>query len=197
MKKLLRPSVLVVGALVLGILVGYLLSAATGNGPSSAAAADAKGPAADRKPAKPARSPSDAKSSSASQPRQVSKPREAAARPRPKQVIRLGSVVGLNRETVDEYVILHRHVWPEILERIRKSNIRNYSIYMGELNDGQLYLFAYMEYVGDDFEADMQAVADDPISREWWELTDPLQTRIKNTPTGSQWKQLTEVFHTD
>jgi L-rhamnose mutarotase len=105
--------------------------------------------------------------------------------------------VGLKREKVDEYVILHRHVWPEILERIRQSNIRNYSIYMGELDDDQLYLFAYMEYVGDDFEADMQAVADDPISREWWELTDPLQNRVENTPTGSQWKPLTEVFHTD
>jgi L-rhamnose mutarotase len=54
-----------------------------------------------------------------------------------------------------------------------------------------------MEYVGDDLEADMQAVADDPISREWWELTDPLQRRVKNTPTGQQWKTLTEVFHTD
>jgi len=191
MRKFLRPSVLVVGALVLGILVGYLLGAASGDGPSTAVAADAKDPGAAPKPAKAARSPSDAG------PRRADKSRDTASRPRPKQVIRLGSVVGLKREKVDQYVILHRHVWPEILERIRKSNIRNYSIYMGELDDDRLYLFAYMEYVGDDLEADMQAVADDPISREWWELTDPLQKRVKNTPTGSQWKPLAEVFHTD
>ncbi len=87
--------------------------------------------------------------------------------------------------------------WPQVLERIRASNIRNYSIYLGELNDGELYLFSYFEYVGDDFEADMKAIGNDPVTREWWKLTDPLQNRIKNTPTGDQWKARTEVFHTD
>lgn len=114
-----------------------------------------------------------------------------------RKVVRVGSAVGLNRETVDEYVILHKHVWPEILKRIRDSNIRNYSIFMGELDDGNLYLFSYFEYVGDDFDADMEAIGNDPVTREWWKLTDPLQKRIKNTATGAQWKGLEEVFHTD
>ena len=75
---------------------------------------------------------------------------------------------------------------------LKKSNIRNYSIFH---RDG--FLFSYLEYVGDDMEGDMAAVANDPVTREWWKMTDPLQTRLKNTPTGSQWKPLTEVFHTD
>lgn len=114
-----------------------------------------------------------------------------------KKVKRVGSVVGLSRETMEQYVILHAHVWPEVLDRIRKSNIRNYSIYMGELDDGNLYLFSYFEYVGDDFDADMQAIADDPVTQDWWKLTDPLQKRVKGTPNGDQWKTLEEVFHTD
>jgi len=114
-----------------------------------------------------------------------------------KPVKRVGSVVGVNRETLDQYVLLHKYVWPQVLERIRASNMRNYSIYLGELNDGELYLFSYFEYVGDDFEADMKAIGNDPVTREWWKLTDPLQNRIKNTPTGEQWKTMTEVFHTD
>lgn len=113
------------------------------------------------------------------------------------QVQRFGRVVGLNRETMDQYVILHAHVWPEVLKQIRDSNIRNYSIFMGELDDGKLHLFSYFEYVGDNFEADMQAMANDPLTREWWKLTDPLQKRVKNTPPGDQWKALQEVFHTD
>jgi len=116
---------------------------------------------------------------------------------KPKKLIRVGSAVGLNSKAMDQYVILHKHVWPGVLDQIRKSNIRNYSIYMGELNDGNFYLFAYFEYVGDDFEGDMQAMANDPVTREWWKLTDPLQKRIKSTPTADQWKKLTEVFHTD
>jgi len=124
---------------------------------------------------------------------------KAARRPagRKPKVQRVGSVIGLNRQTTEQYVILHRHVWPEVLEQIRKSNIRNYSIYMGELDDGNVYLFSYFEYVGDDFEADMQAMAADPSTREWWKLTDPLQKRVKNTPAGDQWKTIEEVFHTD
>ena len=102
-----------------------------------------------------------------------------------------------NRETLDQYVILHKYVWPEVLNRIRESNIRNYSIFLGELDDGNLYLFSYFEYVGNDFDADMAAIANDPVTREWWKLTDPLQKRVKNTQTGDQWKSLEEVFHTD
>jgi len=122
---------------------------------------------------------------------------EAAKPAAAKTVKRVASVVGLNRQTVEEYVILHKYVWPQVLQRIRKSNIRNYSIYMGELDDGNLYLFSYFEYVGNDFDADMQAIADDPVSQDWWKLTDPLQKRVKGTPKGDQWKTIEEVFHTD
>ena len=122
---------------------------------------------------------------------------KAKAASKTAEPVRMGAVVRVNRETVDQYVLLHKHVWPKVLQRIRDSNIRNYSIYMGEMDDGNLYLFSYLEYVGDDMEGDMAAVANDPVTREWWKMTDPLQTRLKNTPTGSQWKSLTEVFHTD
>ena len=57
-----------------------------------------------------------------------------------------------------------------MLEQIRRSNIRNYSIY----REGT-QLFAYFEYVGDDFAADMAAMAADPETQRWWALTDALQ----------------------
>lgn len=113
-----------------------------------------------------------------------------------KKVQRFGSVIGLRPEKKDYYLELHAATWPSVLERIKKSNIRNYSIYMTEL-EGKLYLFSYFEYVGDDFEADMQQIADDPETQRWWKETDPCQTRLPGTPEGDQWLVIKEVFHTD
>ena len=81
---------------------------------------------------------------------------------------RLASVIGMPAENSEEYERLHAAVWPAVLERLTLSNIRNYSIYRhGEV------LFAYMEYVGDDFEADMAAIAADPATQEWWSVCAP------------------------
>ncbi len=109
---------------------------------------------------------------------------------------RFGAVIGLRPEKKDYYVKLHAETWPSILKLIRDSNIRNYSIYLAEL-DGKLYLFAYYEYVGEDFEADMQKIAADPNMQRWWKETDPCQIRLTGTPEGKWWKPIPEVFHTD
>jgi len=74
---------------------------------------------------------------------------------------RFGSVIGLDPEKEQYYRELHADVWPTIVDRIRQSNIQNYSIYVTEIR-GQKYLFSYFEYVGTDLEADMKAMADDP-----------------------------------
>ena len=113
-----------------------------------------------------------------------------------KKVVRVGSVIGLKPEKKDYYVKLHAETWPTVLDRVRKSNIRNYSIYMTEL-EGKLYLFSYFEYVGDDWDADMKAIADDPETRRWWKETDPCQSRLPGTPEGQQWLKIPEVFHAD
>lgn len=109
---------------------------------------------------------------------------------------RFGSVIGLRPEKKDEYIKLHAETWPSVLEQIFRSNIRNYSIYLAEL-EGKLYLFSYFEYVGDDFEADMKKMADDPETQAWWKVTDPCQIRLAGTPEGDWWKKIPEVFHVD
>jgi len=112
------------------------------------------------------------------------------------KVRRFGNVIGLRPEKKDYYVKLHAETWPSVLEQIRKSNIRNYSIYLTEL-EGKLYLFSYFEYVGDDFKADMAKMAEDPETVRWWKVTDPCQFRLPGTPEGEQWLNIPEVFHTD
>lgn len=107
-------------------------------------------------------------------------------------VIRVGSVIGLAEHAADEYERLHASVWPEVLEQIAKSNIRNYSIFrMGQL------LFSYYEYVGDDFASDMSEMANDPVTQKWWKLCKPLQNQIPGTPEHEWWMTIPEVFHCD
>jgi L-rhamnose mutarotase len=107
-------------------------------------------------------------------------------------VRRFGWVVKLRPEKAEEYVALHAEPWPGVLEGIRASGIRNYSIF---LRDG--LLFGYFEYVGDDFEADMAAAAADAVSQEWWKLTGPCQEPLDSAAPGELWVQAAEIFHAD
>ena len=113
------------------------------------------------------------------------------------QMKRYGSVIELKEEQAEEYKKLHAAVWPDILDRITKSNLRNYSIFLRRMPDGKLYLFSYFEYVGDDFEADMQAMAGDPTTQEWWKVCEPCQEPLADRKEGEWWTAMEEVFHHD
>jgi L-rhamnose mutarotase len=109
---------------------------------------------------------------------------------------RIGQIIKLKPDAYEEYKRLHANAWEEILATIHGANIRNYSIYH---YDG--LLFAYMEYIGDDYEADMTTIANDPKTHEWWALTDPLQQPVDGNSSGSVegnwWHDMEELFHTD
>ncbi len=105
---------------------------------------------------------------------------------------RYGQVIRVRPERLEEYRRLHQAVWPEVLGMIRKCHIQNYSIFY---RDG--YLFSYFEYTGDNYEADLAKMANDPKTREWWTLTDPCQLPVGTAKKGEWWAAMEEVFHTD
>ena len=105
---------------------------------------------------------------------------------------RVGFVLEVKPERIDEYVAAHRAVWPELLAALEGAGIRNYTIF----REG-VQLFAYFEYVGDDFAADMAAMAADPETQRWWALTDAMQEPLSDREPGSWWKTIAEIFHTD
>jgi len=105
---------------------------------------------------------------------------------------RFGQIIGVKPETLEKYKAYHAAVWPEILDMIRACNIRNYSIFTKDYK-----LFAYMEYVGDDFEADMAKMAADPKTQEWWDIMMPMQEPVETRAEGEWWANMEEVFHTD
>ena len=111
------------------------------------------------------------------------------------KVQRFGMVTGLKPEKVAVYKSLHAHVWPMVLKQIKESNIRNYSIYLKEIN-GKPYLFSYFEYTGNDFSADMRKMAADSVTKEWWKQTDPTQLPLPDAQSKKQvWSSMEEVFH--
>jgi L-rhamnose mutarotase len=105
---------------------------------------------------------------------------------------RYGQIIRVRPERLEEYKAYHARVWPEVLKTITRCHIRNYSIFH---RDG--LLFAYFEYHGDDFAADMAAMAADPKTQEWWAVMRPMQEPMATAAPGDWWADMTEVFHTD
>ena len=105
---------------------------------------------------------------------------------------RYGQLIRVKPEAFEEYVQYHADVWPGVLQKIRECNVRNYSIFHREG-----LLFAYFEYVGEDFDADMERMAADPTTQEWWKIMKPMQTPLESCGPDEWWAGLDEVFHTD
>jgi L-rhamnose mutarotase len=105
---------------------------------------------------------------------------------------RFGQVIGVRPEHFERYKKHHAAVWPEVLEMIKRCNIQNYSIFY---KDNMLY--AYFEYTGSDFAADMSEMAADPKTQEWWSIMEPMQDPVSTRKTGEWWANMEELFHLD
>lgn len=104
---------------------------------------------------------------------------------------RIGMVIGVKPETIEEYKRLHAAVWPEVLARISACNIRNYSIFLKEPEN---LLFSFFEYHGTDYAGDMAKMAADPKTQEWWAVCIPCQTPLDTRKESEWWANMEEVF---
>jgi L-rhamnose mutarotase len=105
---------------------------------------------------------------------------------------RYAQVIQLRPEDEAEYIRYHAEVWPSVLNTIAACGIRNYSIF---LRNG--VLFAYFEYHGEDYAADMVKMAADPETQRWWSIMDPMQHPMHDAQPGEKWSVAREVFHFD
>jgi len=111
-------------------------------------------------------------------------------------VKRYAMITGLRPEKEARYRQLHANPWPTVLAKIRACNIRNYSIHRKDI-DGKPYLFAYFEYTGKNFDADMKKMGADPETKRWWKQTDPCQLPLPDArKKGQIWSTTEEVFYT-
>jgi L-rhamnose mutarotase len=103
-------------------------------------------------------------------------------------------VTGLKPEKAAYYRDLHAHPWPAVNKMIKECHIQNFSIHEREI-EGKLYLVAYLEYTGKDFDGDMKKMAGDPETQRWWKETDPCQSPLPDAAVkGKIWADTREVY---
>lgn len=107
---------------------------------------------------------------------------------------RFAWVTGLKPEKAAHYRELHAHPWPGVNRMIKACHIQNFSIHEREI-EGKTYLFAYLEYTGTDFAADMKRMADDPETQRWWKATDPCQSPLPDAAAAKKiWADTKELY---
>ncbi len=106
-----------------------------------------------------------------------------------KQVKRIGMVVGINPDKIEEYKKLHADSNPGVRDLLNKYHMHNFSIFLQEI-EGKYYEFGYYEYTGDDYEGDMAKLDAEPRNKEWLKICDPMQIPLAGSKGWTQMKQV-------
>ncbi|HCC71671.1 MAG TPA: hypothetical protein DEQ09_11045 [Bacteroidales bacterium] len=109
-----------------------------------------------------------------------------------KDVKRVGMVVKVKPEVIDEYKKLHADGNAGVRDLLEKYNMRNFSIYLVQLADSNWYEFAYYEYWGDNLEENMKKLAEEPRNIEWLSKCDPMQEGIFEEQEG--WYHMDKIY---
>lgn len=103
---------------------------------------------------------------------------------------RVGMVIRLKPECVEEYRRLHADSNPGVRDLLAKYHMRNFSIFLHPIGE-EWYEFGYYEYTGRDFDADMKALAAQPRNQAWLEMCDPMQLPLEGE---SGWAEMECVY---
>lgn len=106
-------------------------------------------------------------------------------------VKRVGMVTQLRADKIAEYKRLHADSNAGVRDLLVKYHMRNFSIYLQQI-DGKWYEFAYYEYTGTNFEADMAMIDKEPRNVAWHKLCDPMQ---KPLPGAKGWTVMNRVYY--
>ena len=110
---------------------------------------------------------------------------------KPHQIKRVGMVVGIDPEKIDEYKRLHADGNPGVRDLLSKYHLHNFSIFLQKMPDGKWYEFGYYEYTGDDFKGDMAKLDAEPRNIEWLKKCDPMQIPL---PGADGWTEMERVY---
>lgn len=103
---------------------------------------------------------------------------------------RVGMVVGIKPEVIEEYKKLHADSNAGVRDLLTKYHMRNFNIFLQQI-DGKWYEFGYYEYDGNDFTADMAELAKEPRNIEWLKVCDPMQIPL---PGAKGWTDMEQVY---
>lgn len=104
---------------------------------------------------------------------------------------RVGFLLKVRADKLDEYKKHHENVWPDMQAALRKHGWHNYSLFLRE--DG--LLFGYVE-VAESFQASLDGMAGEAINEKWQAFMAPYFESLAGRPDENM-VQLEEVFHLD
>lgn len=107
---------------------------------------------------------------------------------------RVGMVIGIKPDKIQAYKALHAASNSGVRDLLKKYHMKNFSIYMRQVDDGKYYLFGYYEYDGKDYDGDMAKLAAEQRNIDWLKTTDPMQTPLRGQKS---WTQMEEVYHNE
>ncbi len=105
---------------------------------------------------------------------------------------RIGFVLKVKQDRIEEYKEHHNAVWPEMLEALRETGWHNYSLFLRE--DG--LLFGYFETPHDLATATAQ-MAETDVNERWQSLMAPYFESPDGAHADEMMVELEEVFHLD
>src|SRR6476661_2290794 len=105
---------------------------------------------------------------------------------------RVGFVLKVKQERLEEYKRQHEAVWPAMLQALREAGWHNYSLFVRD--DG--LLFGYFE-TPDSLQAAQTAMATREVNTRWQEFMAPFFELPDNAHPDTMFGELTEIFHLD
>src|SRR5262245_7289822 len=105
---------------------------------------------------------------------------------------RVGFLLKVKPELVEEYKAHHQNVWPEMQDALRRTGWHNYSLFIRP--DG--LLFGYVE-VEESFTDSLAGMAREEVNARWQDFMAPYFEGIGGAHADDNMQELEEVFHLD
>ncbi len=105
---------------------------------------------------------------------------------------RVGFLLKVKANRLDEYKKRHKTVWSEMLDALRRHGWHNYSLFLRD--DG--LLFGYFE-AEENFKASLEGMAGEEINARWQSEMAPFFENLGGAHPDEGMIELEEVFHLD
>jgi L-rhamnose mutarotase len=105
---------------------------------------------------------------------------------------RIGFLLKVKSDKLEEYKELHKTVWPEMLDALRRNGWHRYSLFMRE--DG--LLFGYFE-TSESFDAALEGMSKEAINGKWQKYVAACFENLGGAHADESMQELVEVFHLD
>jgi L-rhamnose mutarotase len=105
---------------------------------------------------------------------------------------RIGFILKLRSNKINEYKEHHKKVWPEMLEALKKTGWHNYSLFLKD--DG--LLFGYFETSGT-FQDSLEGMSKEEINSRWQTFMAPYFENLGGLYPDQGMLELEEIFHLD